>query len=637
MAAESNIGISTPEMIKAAVDGADLNALRVALYQATGDLRLAHLRIERKPVRNGAAFIEVIADADVPILKDLATQFLLNRESWVPPAQPPGRPELRLLMEMLTGKPLTDDEFAMGLEELAFDEFPRQANWSAGRPNVTGFNVLVIGAGISGIAVAVQLQRLGIPYTVVEREDGIGGVWLRNQYLDARVDSPCVGYQYKFVKDYRWSEMYPARAEVVTYLEMVAERYQVTPNIRFGHEVKDARWDEATNTWEVRLADHNGDESALIANVLVTACGLFNLPKLPNAPGLEVFRGLVAHPTEWRQDLDLAGKRVAVIGNGSTGVQLMPRVAEVAGTLAVYQRTPSWIAPVEGYKQCLPAAANWLLDNMPFYWNWQIYSSFVGDSRLFLDAQRYDPEWQSRGGLISETNDSLRAWLTSYIAEKVAGRPELLPRLIPGYAPLGRRLVVDNGYYDALLRQNVELVTDEIVGFTPDGITTGDGVERKFDAIIAATGYKVMEYLWPAQYTGRDGQTLSAAWEAEGPRAYLGLTVPGFPNLFILYGPNGQARAGNFHSWAEIWARYVLQAIIQLVESGNHSIEVRADVCHSYNRELDDAMASIIWSTEAANGYYAVQKGRGAVSMPWEHYEYHRMIRDLNTDDFIIK
>ncbi|MFC4944286.1 flavin-containing monooxygenase [Pseudonocardia sp. GCM10023141] len=628
------------DRVAAALAAADPNPLRVALYQATGNPALARMRVQRVEVRGGAAVELRLNDEDQALLRELASEFLRHRDEWVEPA-PPTREQTAELVGMLAARELHPDELAMSIEELAFEEFPRAVEWSAGRPAaaLAGFHVVVVGAGISGITMGIQLERLGIPYTLIERQHGIGGTWQRNRYPDIRVDTPCTGYQFKFVKDFRWSEYYPGRQEVAAYLGMVAERYGVAPHVRFGCELVSAAWDQESGKWTLEVRREGvAEPEVLVANVVVTGCGLFNVARMPNLPGVEQYQGQLIHPTQWAKGTEITGKRVAVIGNGSTGVQVMPKLAEDAASLTAFVRTPSWIRPSPLYKKLIPDEVGFLLDNIPYYRDWQVCATFVGgDSRLSSEALRYDPEWQARGGIISEQNDRLREWLTGYVEEKLATRPELIRHLVPSYAPLGRRMVVDNGWYDALLRDNVELVVGGIERFTQKGIVGADGIEREFDVVVSATGYAVQEYLWPAVFTGRDGRTLSEVWGDGGPRAYLGMTVPGFPNLFIMYGPNGQPRAGNFHSWAEITSRYVAQGIVELVERSAVSLEVRPEVYATYNQRLDQEFKKIIWSTEGGRGYFAVEEGKGSVSMPWEHYEYFALIRQIDLGDFTVE
>ena len=639
MASEAPVegGRAESEIIEQALAGADPNVLRIALYQATGNPLLAALQVQRVAVRDGAGVELALSGPDAQLVRLLAADFLRQRSEWSPP-ELPSREEQRELVRLFAGRELDPDELSMSLEELAFEGFSRAVDWSSERPaEADSFHVLIVGAGISGLTVGIQLARLGIPFTIVERQAGIGGTWHRNRYPDIRVDTPCTGYQFKFVKDFRWSEYFPGRCEVAEYLSKIARDHGVAQRIRFGRELVSAEWGAAEGMWTALVRDTNEVPEQVTANVIITACGLFNAARFPDVPGLSDFAGQIIHPTLWEDGTDVGGKRVAVIGNGSTGVQIMPRLAEIALNVTVYQRTPSWIRPRPLYGKKIPKAANWLLDNMPYYWNWEVCGTFLGgDSKLNSEALKYDPEWQAKGGIISKQNDALRDWLTSYINRKLAARPELIPAVLPTYAPLGRRMVVDNGWYDALLSDNVELVPYGIDRFTERGIISQDGVEREFDVVVSATGYSVKQYLWPASFTGRDGVRLTESWAEQGPRAYLGITVPGFPNLFIMYGPNGQPRAGNFHSWAEIISRYISQGIVSLIETRMKSLEVRPEVFRSYNKQLDEAFKDIIWRTESANGYFAVEEGKGAVSMPWEHYEYYSMVRELDFDDFAV-
>jgi 4-hydroxyacetophenone monooxygenase len=289
---------------------------------------------------------------------------------------------------------------------------------------------------------------------------------------------------------------------------------------------------------------------------------------------------------------------------------------------------------MDGYRDRIGPHERWLFDNMPYYWNWYCYSAHVTSQQLQY-MQNIDKDWQARGGLINERNDLVRANLTEYIKSKSNGIPGLLKKILPNYAPLVRRLVVDNGFYDMLRRDNVELVTDKIVQFTESGIKTTDDVEREFDIIVLGTGFKVSQYFWPCEYVGRNGESMEALWRKDGPRSYLGLVLPGFPNFFSFYGPNHQPRSGGFYSWGEIWARYTATAIIHLIEHGKSSIECRRDVFDKYNAELDEAAKDLIWEMDG-HGYYVNEFGRQSVNAPWHTSDYHRMVARPNFDDFEI-
>jgi 4-hydroxyacetophenone monooxygenase len=624
--------------IRRSLATANTNALRLALYQATRDPELAAMQPVHVPVRGGAQRQFVVADDDLPVLIEKAVAYLLDT-----PAEPgpePTKDEARELIALFTGgAELSENYLRFALEELALDEFPRDVRWTKPPPQdvFDATHVLIIGAGISGVAAAVQLERLGLRYTVLERQADVGGTWQLNRYPEARVDTSSYMYQFKFEKNYPWTEYFASRDETRRYIRHIAEKYGIIKNLRFEREVVAAKWDEDDAVWTVTTRRADGSEDQLRANFIITGSGLFATPNLePDIPGIGDFRGRIFHTAQWDRDYDIDGKRIALIGTGSTGVQLMPALAEAAKQLTVYQRTPNWIAGVPGYRDKVPEDARWLFDNLPYYWNWYCYSSFDTSIQL-QNAQTYDHEYRARTGGVSEINDKVRQALTDYRRAQLGDRDDLFEKTAPNHAPLGRRLVVDNGFYRALLRPNVTLVTDSIQGVTETGIVSADGEERPFDLIVLAAGFKVTKYLFPVKYEGRDGSTLETAWAKDGARSYLGMTMPGFPNLLMMYGPNGQPRSGGFYSWAEVWARYSAAVIVKVLESGCRSAEVKREVFDDYNRRLDDADAEILWREEADGGYFNNEFGRQAVNIPFRTEDYHAMVADPDLADFDLR
>jgi 4-hydroxyacetophenone monooxygenase len=344
------------------------------------------------------------------------------------------------------------------------------------------------------------------------------------------------------------------------------------------------------------------------------------------------------HTAECTGDEDLDGKRVAIIGNGSTGVQMLSSVQRRASAVGVYQRTPQWITPRERYGEPISPETRWLLDTMPYYWNWYCYS--VATMRLDGQLlQEPDPQWRAGGGLVSAGNDSYRESLREYIKAKLPGRPDLWEKLTPSHAPMARRLIVDNNWYSSLLEDHVELVSEGIERFTPTGIRTVDGVEREYDVVFTATGFAVQKYMWPTEYRGLGGVSLEEVWadpDSGGPRAYLGLTVPDFPNLFVMYGPNSQNRAGSLIVWIETWSRYIAEHLIHLIEGGHRYASVRQDVFEDYNKRLDEAMLSLIWMDEGSKdrNYYVNEFGRQQVNIPWRLEQQHELFETYNPDDY---
>lgn len=626
------------DFINRAVDAADLLALRTALYQATGDEALRGYSTRYEAVRKGAQMALVIDESHHADLKARAVRFLTEKARDFTPSTPDDD-ELRALIEFTTATPISDGEFELRKATPAFDDFPRDAKWTGDKPPLPeDFKVVVIGAGFSGIAMGVQLNRLGIPYVIYERRHEVGGTWSINTYPDARVDTLSSTYEYGFVKNHPWTEYFARQSEVRAYLEKVATDHDVLPHIKFDSDVTSADFDERSSRWRVR-GTHAGEPFEIAANVVVSASGLFATPKPLDIEGVERFEGEIVHTTQWSHDHSAVGKSVAVIGNGSTGVQLLSRVADGAKQVHVFQRTPQWISPRERYGDAVEPEVRWLLDSMPYYWNWRRFTSLMPgfDTHALLVP---DPEWQAKGGYFNERNDAIRAGLTGYIKAEVGGRQDLIDRLVPDYVPIARRPIVDNKWYKTLTKDHVELVTDPIFRIEKDAIVTEDGERREVDLILAAVGFSVTKYLWPTQYRGRDGVRLEDLWEesGEGPMAYLGITVPRFPNLFMLYGPNSQPTSGGLGlpSWMETWVAYVAQSIVMLIEGGHDAIEVKQSAFDEYNDGLRDRAKGMIWSDPGSvkRNYYVNEAGRLQTGVPWTAQEYHDYLKSPRSEDF---
>ncbi|MET0544746.1 MAG: NAD(P)/FAD-dependent oxidoreductase [Caulobacterales bacterium] len=619
--------------VRAALDTADLNALRLTLLQLTGDESLARMRVERTIIWCGALYNHTLAPEHEDEVKEKAFAFLRGAAKSRAKFPAPSKEEVRRIGDLFGEPPMSDETLRYAIEEMAFVHFPRELHWSK-KPDdkpLADYNVLVIGAGIGGIAAAIQLERMGIPYQVIDRQQDFGGVWNQNRYPEVRVDSPSLIYQYKF-EPYPWKEKFASGAESQGYLRHCAEKYGITEKVSFSVEMLGAEWDERSKRWIAHIRD-KGSERKVSARFIISAAGIFNNPRLPDIPGIGDFKGKAFHTTDWDHSFDVSGKRVALIGNGSTGVQLMPHLARSAKSLTVFQRTAGWITPLEGYRNRFPKAERWLIDNFPYYWNWFSFSMFWLNSKL-AGLQDIDPEWQKAGGKINERNDATRQGFEDYIRSKLAGRPDLIEKSMPKYPPMARRPIVDNGWYDALIQDNVELVTDKIECITPEGVRLTSGKAYDFDLIVLAGGFDLRRYLSPVNYTGRNGVTLNDLWAEDGPRAHIGMTLPGFPNLFIMYGPNSQPRAGSHYSASEIWTRYMLKAILAVIESGADTIEVTHEAFDKYNDLIDRRAKNLIWENYGQGGYYLTEAGRSLINCPLEAVEYHAYLTDIDFNEF---
>jgi 4-hydroxyacetophenone monooxygenase len=612
--------------------------LRLTLYHLTRDPALAAMPADETPLWAGALFTYTMAPEYHEEVRQRAFDYMIAHagEPVDPALFDPAR--IRETMELFGHGALSDAEFGFGAEEAAFADFPRGVEWTA-KPSdavLADYPVLVVGAGISGLAAAVHLEQLGLPYTVIERQGDLGGTWNFNTYPEARVDSSSLIYQYKFEKRYPWSEFFASGGETKRYLKHCADKFGVTDKILFNTDVVAADWDADDAMWAVRVQTRGQDPRVIRARFVISASGLFSTPKLPDIPGIADFAGPVRHTTDWQDGDTLAGKRVAQIGTGASGAQLMPYIARNADHVSVFQRTANWVLPMEGYRESIPADMQWLFDNVPLYWNWYSYNMHFLNSQL-EGLQEFDPKWQAQGGTINQRNDTLRDNATAFIRERLKDRPDLIEKVIPNYPPMARRPTVDNGWYDAILRDNVDLVTDPIDHVTRDAIVTRDGTRHPVDLIICAAGFATTRYLWPANYTGRDGATLDLLWGKDGPRAHLGMTMPGFPNFFMFYGPSSQGRAGSFYSMAELWTRYALKAIVQVIERGAHTIEVTHAAFDASNAQLDAANKAVIWESHGKGFYYLTEQGRSVVNSPFRVVDVYRMLLSPDPADFEVR
>lgn len=629
----------TREEIERSIDKADLNVLRMAIYQATGDESLLDVPLTTLTQRGGSVTKIVVAEEGEARVRAAALDFLLTRPDNFRQTIP-SDDETRRLMENFWAHTIeSEDEFIFRRDILAFNEFPRPAEWQTVDSKLpSGFHVAIIGAGFNGLVLAIQLQRLGIPYTIYESRSELGGTWSINTYPDVRVDTLTFGYQFSFIKDYDWKEYFATGGQVQEYLEHVAARLGVVENIQFGSKVRSAHFDEGTSTWTIDISV-NGRSEVTHASVVAAATGLFNAPAKLTIPGVDDFRGDIMHTTAWSPGYSLEGKRVALIGNGSTGVQTMPRIAREAEHVYTFVRTPQWISPRENYGQPLEDETRWLIDNVPYYRNWLVYST-VAMGLSTQEIQELDREWVAQGGLFNKVNDQYRENLTAYIRKELDGYPELAEKLIPDFPPMARRMIVDSGWYRALTHDNVDLVTSSIERITERGIVTSDGEEIEVDLIVSAVGFAVDKYLWPIEVTGRGKRTIEEKWRNYGgPRAYLGMFVPEFPNFLMLYGPNSQPRSGSsIQAWFEQWTRYATRLIVSMIEAGKSQFEVTEEALAQLNDEIDRASADLVWNdpTSRERNYYMVG-GRNLVSAPWRAERYYRMLDKPDLNDFELR
>ncbi|TPG32397.1 NAD(P)/FAD-dependent oxidoreductase [Mycobacterium hodleri] len=494
-----------------------------------------------------------------------------------------------------------------------------------------GFRVVIIGAGLSGLCTAIKLARTDIDFVILEKDEDLGGTWLENVYPGCGVDTPSHLYSFSFAPNPKYSRYFAKRNEVEDYLQGLAESYDVRSRIQFQTEVVRARYENDSATWQIETRDATGQRAELSANVLISAVGMVNRPSIPPIPGLADFSGPVMHTAAWDTSVDLTGKRVAVIGNGASAMQLVPAIADDAQRVTVFQRSKQWAVPHPNYHRTVNESVRYLMAEVPFYLQWYRLRSFWNFSDRLHSSLQIDPRWPHPERSVNEANDRHRVFLTKYIKAQLGDRTDLLDACLPDYPPYGKRPLIDNGWYATVSRDDVDLVTDAVERVEGNTVLSSAGAAAEVDVIALATGFKTLQFLWPMEIIGRSGRTLREEWGEDDARAYLGVTVSDFPNFFLVNGPNTNAgHGGSAIHPTEFQVRYILQAIKYLLSNDVASIEVDRDVFVEYNRELDEALAQSIWSHTGMTTYYRNQAGRIVVSSPWTYVDYWTRIRNFD-------
>ena len=498
------------------------------------------------------------------------------------------------------------------------------------------FHVGIVGAGLGGLGAAIRLEQAGIAYTIFEKNSDVGGTWFENTFPDLRVDVPNHFYSYSFAPKADWSDHYSRRDEIADYIAQCAKEYAVLPHVRFGTEVVRAAFDEAGGRWPVRLRTAEGAEEDVEVDVLISAVGMLNRPSIPDLEGLDTFEGPWFHSARWDHDVELDGKRVAVIGTGASSMQFMPAIAPRTERLTIFQRSRHWVNPNPKYHQGVTDAEQWLFAHVPYYASWYRFLLFWNSADRMYPAFRVDPAWPEPDVAVSAPNDKLRRIMTDHLRRELAERPELVAEVLPDYPALGKRMLQDNGWFRTLLRENVELVNERIVRVEPRAVVTESGSSYDADVIVLGTGFHPNKYLWPMEITGRDGVVLHDEW-GEDPRAYLGMTMPGFPNLFCLYGPNTNPVVGSVIFVLECQIDYILSTIGAMLEQAITTLECRRDVHDAYNARVDAEHEHLVWRHPRVHSYYNNRAGRVTTNMPWTLLEYWRMTREPSLDDFAVR
>ncbi|MFC3964484.1 flavin-containing monooxygenase [Nocardia jiangsuensis] len=480
---------------------------------------------------------------------------------------------------------------------------------------MTSPSIIVIGAGFAGLGLALELRRNGLEnFTILERAADLGGVWRENTYPGAACDVPSPLYSWSFEPKTDWPRRFSEQRDIHGYMRGIAEKHDLARFIRFGTEVTDAEYDERTTRWTVRTAA--GDR--LEADVLIPAVGQLSRPALPNIPGIDTFTGAAFHSAEWDHSVELTGKRIACIGTGASAVQYIPRIAPEAAHLTLFQRSAAWVLPKPDVEYS--AVHHALFKYLPptrlaeRFAIWALFE-FLALGLTDLPA--------IKAPVVALADRHRKTQVTD---------PELLAKLTPDYAAGCKRGLFSNEYFPALARPNVTVETTAITEITPAGIRTADGVEHEVDVIVYGTGFKGTEFLAPITISGTGGRKLADVWGTEGARAFLGLSVPHFPNLFMMYGPNTNIGAGSVIYMLESQARYIRQVVRHLAERPGTAVAARVETEQDWDDYLQRRLKDTPWNF--CTSWYRNAAGRITNNWPGATVLYRWRTRRFDPADY---
>lgn len=479
-------------------------------------------------------------------------------------------------------------------------------------------DVLIAGAGFSGLGMAIQLRRKtpATTFLIVEKGHDIGGTWYENHYPGCACDIPSHLYSFSFERNPDWSRLFAGQAEIQAYLNKCARKYGLLPHIKLNTRLREANWDESSSSW--RATTENGLN--IEAQAFVSAVGALHIPNYPDLPGLDCFQGPAFHSAHWDHSVDLAGKKVAVIGTGASSIQFVPQIAKQCGKLLLYQRTPAWIMP----RPDRPIAEKWkqrFRRFAPLAWAYRQLIFWLLEIRIlgFLGNL-----WMRKQGV-----ELARKHLERQVPD-----PALRSALTPKYEMGCKRVLISSDFYPALTRPNVELVTEQIQRVTAHGVVTANGEEHPADVLIFGTGFKISEILHDVKVIGRDGTDLSDRWRAR-PQAFWGITLSGFPNMFLLLGPNTGLGHNSVVLMIEAQVQYVISCLKLLRSRRKRALDLRNGRLETFMKQIDQRLAKTVWQNGGCRSWYQDQKtGMNIAIWPGSVVEYALRTRRAAASDY---
>lgn len=628
-----------PAKLRASLEEADAATLMLVLVQITGDRSL--LARARPHISGPMNYHEKMPEELRSEIRTRLADALLDhaRTGKALPPIPDGE-DLREMLSIAVGEDVSADYVSMMREDLeAIQPDPRGLNWrhEPAPEKLAAFPVVIIGAGMSGVCAGIRLKEAGIPFTIIEKNSAVGGSWYENFYPGCGVDTPNHFYSYSFFLNHDWSHFFAKRDELWSYFEDATDRYAIRDHIQFETEVVSAEYDDASATWTVTTRTSDGRTEQLSAKAVISAVGVLNRPKLPDIPGRDTFAGVALHTAQWDASLDLSGKKVVMIGTGASGQQVGPTIAPDVAQLTILQRSPHWVVPNPNYFAEVSDGMKWALAHIPSFARWYRFQLFWAFADGLHASLQVDPTWDDGGKSISQINARHRLYMERYLRAKLGEDSPLIEKVTPSYPPYGKRILIDNNWFDMLQRPNVELVTDQIAQIVPEGVVMADGRTIEADVLIYATGFQASKMLAPMKITGKQGRDLHQFWGPDDATAYLGTMVPEFPNFFILMGPNtGLAHGGNVIFITECQVRLILTCLQEVLEGNAKAIDVRHKAHDDYVAEVDALHANMVWTHKGLTNWYRNDAGRVFALLPYRLVDYWKMTKDFRREDFLL-
>ena len=617
-------------LLKDGIANANIPALLMVLYQMTGEA--TWLQEPFAPGRSPGLDDNDSGQLPDEVQTQIRTAAEEAIEAWLagrPLAiERPSNPRLAEMLSVAMTEHVPEEYGDIVAAGMGYDLEP-----TAGTAIAVDKTAIVIGGGVSGICAGIELGKLGIDYTLFEKNEDFGGTWFENRYPGCGVDTPSLTYTFS-CRPNDWSMYFPLRDEIEGYLLDTAREFGLYDKARFRTHVEEARWNTATDQWDVTITTPDGKRETHSADYLFSAVGILNIPKYPQIDGLDEFAGEVYHTSRWPAEADLSGKRVAVIGNGASGMQVAPAIADEVSRMTIFARSKQWAAPFPQFRKKVPEGVRYLMQVVPLYRAWlEQRLSWTFNDRVHGTLFR-DPEWEHPERAVNEINDAHRRVFTRYVEEQLQDRPELIERVLPEYPPFAKRMLLDNGWFRTIKKPHVDLIPEHLAKVDGNTLFTSSGETVEADVIILATGFQTTNVLGSYDIVGREGQLLRDHWGEDNASAYLGTLVPGFPNFFILLGPNvGSGHGGSMIRNIENQMHFAGQ-VVQCAEAQEAStVEVKETAYTDYSRRIDDAHDRLVWTHPGTENWYRNSQGRVVAITPWRNDAFWRMTRSPDEAD----